>query len=514
MSAATDAHGGMPTIPQALAFWAARTPHAVALLAPGREAVTYRDLFQAVERLAGQLRARGLGRQDGIALLIPDGLDLCVGVLAAIAAGIAVPLAAPGPVSEHLQILTNPRVRALLIPSGGETPLPDPRGEVSALRLCRGAHGRVAELAIAGPALGEPVALRGPNLEEVALILRSSGTTGRPKLAPRTHRNVQAFCQAVAAARTATPRERCLSVARTVYSQGINALLFTIFSGASLVLLEHGDEAALADALRTCHPTYVTTTPAIVRVLAASDSELHAALAASPVNRIHASAGPLGATERESLEQTLGVPIISGYGLTEASGLAGETFPRPRLVAGSVGLPWCDIRVVDERGAFLGREQVGEVVARGPQVFPGYLDDAETNAAAFLPGGWFRTGDLGLLDDGGYLHLTGRVKEIVNRGGESIAPDEIDDVLRGHPAVAEAAVFAVPDALLGEDLVAAIVLKRDRHASPREVRGWLLDRLRPSKVPRRIWFVSELPRTATGKVRRSELARRWSEDQP
>jgi acyl-CoA synthetase (AMP-forming)/AMP-acid ligase II len=371
----------------------------------------------------------------------------------------------------------------------------------------------MGELSIAGPALGDPVAAQEPSLDEFALILRSSGTTGRPKLVPRTHRNILAFCQAVASARGASASERCLSVCRSVYSQGINALVFTLFAGASLVMLERADVAALAEALRTHRPTYLTTTPAVVRALATGDSELLAALEASPVNRIHASAAPLETTERERLEAALGIPIISGYGLTEASGVAGEPFPRPRWVAGSVGLPWCDIRAIDETGAFLTQGEVGEIVARGPQVFPGYLDDPEANDAAFLPGGWFRTGDLGFLDDRGYLHLTGRIKEVVNRGGESIAPAEIDAALESHPAVAEAAVFSVPDAALGEDLVAAVVLQPDRAASPRELRRWLLDRLSSSKVPRRIRFVTALPRTPTGKVRRGELARRWSEEQ-
>ncbi|MGH2617957.1 MAG: AMP-binding enzyme [Thermomicrobiales bacterium] len=149
---------------------------------------------------------------------------------------------------------------------------------------------------------------------------------------------------------------------------------------------------------------------------------------------------------------------------------------------------------------------------RGPRVFPGYLDDPEANAEAFLPGGWFRTGDLGFLDDAGFLHLTGRLGEVINRGGEKIDPCEVDAALASHPAVADAAVFAVPDARLGQDVVAAIVLKPGMRATPRALRRWLFDHLAAYKVPRRIWFVGDLPRTATGKVRRGELARLWAEE--
>jgi acyl-CoA synthetase (AMP-forming)/AMP-acid ligase II len=169
------------------------------------------------------------------------------------------------------------------------------------------------------------------------------------------------------------------------------------------------------------------------------------------------------------------------------------------------------MRIVDEHAEPLALQQHGEIVVRGPQVFPGYLDDPEANTRTFLPGGWFRTGDIGYFDDAGYLYLSGRLREIINRGGEKIVPREVDDVLLAHPAVADAAVFAVPDPLLGEDVVAAVVLKPGASASPRALRSWMLDRLVSYKVPRRVWLVESLHRTTTGKVQRGELARRWSE---
>jgi acyl-CoA synthetase (AMP-forming)/AMP-acid ligase II len=153
-------------------------------------------------------------------------------------------------------------------------------------------------------------------------------------------------------------------------------------------------------------------------------------------------------------------------------------------------------------------------VIRGPTLFPGYLDDAEADAMVFLPGGWFRTGDLGFLDEDGFLYLSCRLNELINRGGEKIAPVEIDHALLSHPAVGEAAVFAVPDARLGEDIVAAVVLRPGMLATPRELRGWMLTHLSPYKVPRRIWMVDHLPRTRTGKVQRGVLADRFLDEAP
>jgi acyl-CoA synthetase (AMP-forming)/AMP-acid ligase II len=153
-------------------------------------------------------------------------------------------------------------------------------------------------------------------------------------------------------------------------------------------------------------------------------------------------------------------------------------------------------------------------VVRGPAVFTGYLDDPAANAAAFTPDGWFRTGDIGYLDEDGFLYLQGRANEIINRGGENIAPAEVDRVLQSHPAVAEAAVFGVPDARFGEDLIAAVVIRAGMSVSPRELRAWMLDRLSPSKTPHRLWVIDAIPRTPTGKVQRGELARLWAEARP
>ena len=146
---------------------------------------------------------------------------------------------------------------------------------------------------------------------------------------------------------------------------------------------------------------------------------------------------------------------------------------------------------------------------RGPRIITAYIDDPIANETTFMPDGWFRTGDLGFLDSDGFLFITGRVKELINRGGTKIAPGEVDTVLLAHPAVRAAAAFPAPDARLGEDIVAAVVLEPGQSLSPRALRSWMLDRLAPYKVPRRIWFVDDLPRTASGKVQRGELARRW-----
>jgi acyl-CoA synthetase (AMP-forming)/AMP-acid ligase II len=320
-----------------------------------------------------------------------------------------------------------------------------------------------------------------------------------------------ATCRAIIEARALTAADRGLSLSPTAYSQGFIILMTAIYSGGSLVSVTEADIAALPAWLRTFRPTYISTTPVVLRDIAAAPAEIQAAMREAAPRCVLSSSGPLSSGELSGLESMLGAPILNTYGMSEASFIAGEPFPAIHRVPDSVGLARCETRILDERGQEVVRGERGEIVIRGPRVFPGYLDDPDANAAAFLPGGWFRTGDVGFLDEAGYLHLTDRLGEVINRGGEMIAPREVDDVLLSHPAVAEAAVFGIPSARLGEDIVAAVVFREGQTVAARELRHWMHDRLSRHKVPRRIWLMDRLPRTATGKVQRGELALRWAE---
>ena len=497
------------TVPEALSYWARVTPDAVTLLAPDREPVTYRELQDAVDLLAGELSRLGIGRQDGVALVFPEGRELCLALLATISAGIAAPLAWPNPEAEYRRVWSTPRVRAVMvsaeIPRLEVAPGGDP---LPFFTFTPGSSGRVGDFRLDGPVLGRSALAPAP-ADDIALILRSSGTTGQPKLVPRTHRHLVSTCQAHVEATSVSAADRCLYLAKTVFSQGICTLTTAIFVGASAINPPKWDKRSIVHCLRVCRPTYLATSPAVLRALAADRGELREALRHAPLRCIQSSSSPLSADERDRLEAAFGCPILNNYGMSEATVIATERHAGVPRVPGSVGFPCCGVQIVDERGTPVGRGAHGEIVVRGSRVISGYLDDPAANVAAFLPGGWLRTGDAGFLDDAGYLHLIGRLGEIINRGGEKIVPSEVDDVLRTHPAVADAAVFAVADDRLGQNLVAAVVLNAGMSASPRELRSWMLDRLASYKAPRRIWFVADLPRTATGKVRRGVLRERF-----
>jgi acyl-CoA synthetase (AMP-forming)/AMP-acid ligase II len=201
-------------------------------------------------------------------------------------------------------------------------------------------------------------------------------------------------------------------------------------------------------------------------------------------------------------------PVIEAYGMTEAAHqMASNPLPPGQRKPGSVGIPaGPEIAIMDEFGNLLTTEDIGEVVIRGPNVTPGYQNNPEANAAAFS-NGWFRTGDQGFMDKENFLRLTGRLKEIINRGGEKISPREVDEVLLDHPAISQVVTFAVPHKKLGEDVAAAVVLKENAGATEQEIRNFAAEHLADAKVPRRIFFLDEIPKGATGKLQRIGLAK-------
>jgi acyl-CoA synthetase (AMP-forming)/AMP-acid ligase II len=222
---------------------------------------------------------------------------------------------------------------------------------------------------------------------------------------------------------------------------------------------------------------------------------------------LRSSSAPMPPVVMEGLESVFGAPLIEAYGMTEASHqMATNPLPPGTRKPGSVGLgAGVEVAVMDEDGVFLPQGEPGEVVVRGPNVTPGYENNPAANAASFTDG-WFRTGDEGRLDRDGYLHLTGRLKELINRGGEKVSPREVDEVLLTHPAVAQAVAFAMPHDRLGEEVAAAVVLAGGATAGERELREHAARHLADFKVPRRIVFVSEIPKGPTGKLQRIGLA--------
>ncbi len=468
------------TIPDALAFWAEETPDAPALRSIDGRELSHRELREAIDRISHRLIARGIVRQDRVALVLPAGLEMCVALLGVMASAVAVPLK---PASSALELPRDlERLRPALVVTGGQI---EAMTRDTAARLAIPVM-TVSDL-LAPTSAKTILATNRPTTrpDHIAVIQHTSGTTALPKRAPRTHGS---YTTAVRVARDSlllTPDDVLLLTAGTHHNLGLADLLAALLSGGSCVVAGGFDPGAYPGLLQEHRPTWAVLTPYELNLLLDhAEAAGHEAIA-GPNSRLRAILAEAQALPPETLaraERRLRAPVLTGYGMTEAGNIAKFGLDDHVRREGSCGRSRClAIRIVDASGREVAPGVAGEVVVRGPTVFAGYLDDPEATAAVFLPGGWFRTGDYGYLDDEGFLYLTGRISETINRGGDKIAPEEVDFVLASHPAIARAAVFAVPDARLGEDIVAAVVLKLGATASPRDLRKWMLERLTPSK---------------------------------
>jgi acyl-CoA synthetase (AMP-forming)/AMP-acid ligase II/acyl carrier protein len=335
-----------------------------------------------------------------------------------------------------------------------------------------------------------------------AFLLHTSGTTARPKKVVLTHERIFRGASVIAEALKLGPSDRCLTGMPMFHVHGIlNALAATLVSGGSFAHSGPFDTMEFYAHLREFRPTWITAVPTMYHAIAARPEQLPAD---HHIRFLRTSSAPMSDVLAERLERLFGVPLLASYGMTEIDPIAcvrfGEAPPR-----GTVGRPaGVDVRLVDPEGAGVAEGPGGEVWVRGPRVISSYEADDAVNAMAFHEG-WFRTGDLARRDADGWLHISGRLKEIINRGGEKVAPLEIDAVLLQHPDVVEAAAFGVPDPALGEEIAAAVVLTSDSMLTEDGLRGWVAQRLTLHKCPRHVRFVTALPKGPTGKLLRGAL---------
>jgi acyl-CoA synthetase (AMP-forming)/AMP-acid ligase II len=350
------------------------------------------------------------------------------------------------------------------------------------------------------------VAVPGPL--DIALLLHTSGTTSRPKAVPLTQANLSASARHIATTLGLQPTDRCLNVMPLFHIHGlVAAVLASLHAGGSIFSCPGFNALRFFSWLEESQTTWYTAVPTMHQAILERAERHRQTIEAHPLRFLRSSSASLPPQVMRRLEQTFSAPVVEAYGMTEAAHqMACNPLPPAARKPGSVGpAAGPEIAIMDERGELLPAGAVGEVVIRGPNVTPGYLDNEEANATAFTAG-WFRTGDQGFLDDDGYLVLTGRLKEIINRGGEKISPREVDEVLLDHPAIAQVVTFAVPHAKLGEDVAAAVVLQPEQSTDAREIRAFARQRLAAFKVPRTVVLLDAIPKGPTGKLQRIGLA--------
>jgi len=481
--------------------------HPALIVPEGGPSLTYGDLRARIESLAETLQSLGIGRGDRVAMALPNGVEVITAFFAVTAtAATAAPLNPAYTTEEFRFYLEDIDAKALIVPpgSGDQARAAAPPGAmILEASLSSGGHMQFTTARPASFTKKHDTA----TADDVALFLHTSGTTSRPKGVPLTHANLLASAGNVAATYALTPGDVSLCVMPLFHVHGLVAsTLATLRTGGTIVVPPRFSASAFWPAVKAYRATWYTAVPTIHQVLLTrADEDQAPAPGTSGLRFIRSCSSSLAPATMAGLEARFGCPVLEAYGMTEASHqMASNPLPPGERRPGSVGQgTGVQIGIMDESGNLRPPDTQGEVVIQGPNVTRGYHNNPEANAAAFT-NGWFRTGDQGILDKTGYLTLVGRLKELINRGGEKISPREIDETLLAHPAVAEAVCFGVTDAKYGEEVAAAVVLRGA--ATEEALIAHCRERLAAVKAPKKIYMVTQIPRTATGKIQRRNVA--------
>jgi oxalate---CoA ligase len=499
------------TIAQLIDARVAAKPEAVVFLGVGeaKRSFSYRQLYDQMNSVVQSLNQMRIRRNDRVAIVLPNGMALATAFLAIASGATSAPLNPSYTREEFDFYLSDLDAKALVLLAGIECPAREVAKSrhipVIELSACSDASNLLFQLEGESGNATQPVDYAQP--DDIALVLHTSGTTSRPKMVPLTHQNLCASARHIQHSLELSETDRCLNVMPLFHIHGlIGVVLSSIVAGASVVCSPGFDAERFFDWIQESKPSWYSAVPTMHQSVLARAAASQAVIAANQLRFIRSSSASLPPKVMVELENVFKAPVIEAYGMTEASHqMASNPLPPRIRKPGSVGLPaGPEIAIMDKDGNILVAGQSGEIVIRGPNVTLGYANNPEANQKAFTSG-WFRTGDEGYFDADGYLFLTGRLKEMINRGGEKIAPREIDEVLMQHPAVEQAVTFAIHHQTLGEDLSTAVVLKSAIAATPRELREYAILHLAPHKVPSQVVILDQIPKGPTGKIQRIGL---------
>ncbi|WP_270933277.1 acyl--CoA ligase [Falsiroseomonas oryzae] len=496
---------GFRTVPQLLEVGEATRP---ALRATeGRAPLTYAALRDLGARTIATLNAKGIGRGDRVAIVLPNGPEMAAVFVSVACGATTAPLNPAYREDEFAFYIDDLKAKALVVARGVETPARAAAAKlgVPILEVVPGVA--AGDFTLEGGAAGQAALPGTAQEDDVALVLHTSGTTARPKIVPLTHGNVTASARHIGASLSLTRDDTCLNVMPLFHIHGlIAAVLSSLGAGGAVVCTPGFDALKFFRWMDEEKPSWFTAVPTMHQAILSRAERNAEIIRRVPLRFIRSSSASLPGPVMEQIEKVFGCPLVESYGMTEASHqMCSNPLEGPRK-PGKVGrAAGPEVAIMADDGTILPQGEIGEVVIRGPNVTKGYEANPEANAKAFT-NGWFRTGDQGLFDEDGFLLLTGRLKELINRGGEKVSPLEVDGVLSAHPAVAQVLCFAIPHAKLGEEVGAAVVLREGMELTERELRDFAAKQLADFKVPRKVVFVPEIPKGATGKLMRIGLA--------
>jgi acyl-CoA synthetase (AMP-forming)/AMP-acid ligase II len=488
---------------------------ATALTAPGGQPLAYRELRTLVSETVAALNAHGIGRGDRVAIVLDNGPHLASGFLAIAAGATAAPLNAGYRADEFEFYLTDLRAALLVVEADKSSPAVDVANKlgIPIARLTVSPERGAGSFALAFPPGTATAAARQPGPaqpDDIALVLHTSGTTSRPKIVPLAQRNICASAHNVRTALALTAHDRALNIMPLFHIHGLIAGVMAPLSVGGAVACSPGFNALkFFGWMSETKPTWYTAVPTMHQAILMRARNSLEVIRNNPLRFIRSSSSALPPQVLHELEEVFGAPVIEAYGMTEAAHqMASNPLPPRVRKPGTVGVAaGPEVCILDDSGHPSAAGTTGEIAIRGPNVMAGYESNPKANDEAFS-NGWFRTGDQGVMDDDGYISITGRLKEIINRGGEKISPREVDEVLMDHPSVLQCVTFAVPHDKLGEEVAVVVVLREGTELTAAELRDFAAKRLADFKVPKKVIFRPEIPKGATGKLQRIGLAQK------
>ena len=492
-------------------------PEHAAVVASGFSSLSYRELQCLIDDVHAALRSAGLGQNARIAVAMRSGPQAALAIVALACSAVSIPVNPRQTLSEIETCFAALRPDAVLVVKGVDSAArrAAERKDITIIEADQSKDGNLGFRIVAPKArdVAAPDGSDEPDAHAAALILQTSGTTAGPKLISLSHRIVLAAAERDQLCYELTPLDRCLSVTPIWYAYGLLLPVFTpLLTGGSVAFPANALEVDLSEWLGTLMPTWYSAGPTLLHSILERIKSKPGAKSKHSLRFVLTGGSSLPHKLHEDLQSIFDVPLLDRYGASETQLISSNRPPPGPSKPGTCGVPWPDtVIIIGEDGRPLAPGERGEILVSGATVIPGYLDAPELNRTRFVDG-CFRTGDIGSFDEDGFLTLHGRKDDVINRGGEKISPVEIDDALMRHPAVAEAAAFAVPHPRLGEDVAAAVVLRPGMTATAIELREFLRERLASFKVPRRIVIRDQLPKGQTGKVVRRRLAESSEEE--
>lgn len=466
-------------------------PEAPAIVFTGHTTITYSQLYETIIKTGAFLTNKGVTVRDRVSVVLPDIVDMTLVNYSVTNIAILTPL---NPIfskemfKHYMQLL---RVNWLLVPTAAEHPAKQAAEELGV---------GIIEISLQEISQGSMPLAEFPTGKnhDIAVIIRTSGTTANPKLIPFSHINIFEAAKSRALAERTQDDDRCLTI-------NPKSILPLVLVGACSIYWSNFNPSMFKEILESELPTTFNTVPAVLQTLADYFDKNNYVFRDSSLRLIRSIGAPLPADLLRRLNHIFGVPVVNSYGLTETGFVTCDYMAPKGYKEGSVGVPiGCEVGILDEDGALLPSGTPGEIAVRGPNVMAGYLDNPQANEEAFI-NGWFITGDMGYLDEDNYLFVTGRIKELINRGGEKVSPYEVEDALLRHPSVVNAAVFPVPSDRFGEDVAAMVVLKSGTELSLVQLRNFLQGKMSHFKMPTKLYSVKEIPVGPAGKIQRKRL---------